>query len=336
MHKNLAISVLAISVGFVLVFDGSRTVSAKQDPAAQESKPQTKKQTKSTKAGSAKKSTAASAESTGDQSTVTTDQTASTPTTPTQVAAPSTQTDLSGTYTGVFKCDDIGLTGDTTLTINGNQFTTADGKTGDIVASTTHGYTAVALQMGDATTATPTVVSLRGRKSGDRLTLSPAYFAHPRSFTPGRATSSKRTPKSELAAPAAVGAEVSSPAEAAPSPADVIAPATPKGRKTRKGTSKSTPSASTAIVPSPSICTTNRPLNPVPTKAQCRFPAQVRAAHLPLLRRRKLRQVHLQVHRPVLLPIRQSVRRNARSKRLIAGNVMKVRCPYLHVQQKTD
>ena len=252
MHKNLAISVLAISVGFVLVFDGSRTVSAKQDPAAQESKPQTKKQTKSTKAGSAKKSTAASAESTGDQSTVTTDQTASTPTTPTQVAAPSTQTDLSGTYTGVFKCDDIGLTGDTTLTINGNQFTTADGKTGRIVASTTHGYTAVALQMGEATTATPTVVSLRGRKSGDRLTLSPADPAHPCSFTPGRATSSKRTPKSEPAAPAAVGAEVSSPAEAGPSPADVIAPATPKGRKTRKGTSKSTPSASTTTVPSPS------------------------------------------------------------------------------------
>ena len=40
-----------------------------------------------------------------------------------------------------------GLTGDTTLTINGNEFTTADGKTGRIVASTTGGYTAVALQM---------------------------------------------------------------------------------------------------------------------------------------------------------------------------------------------
>jgi hypothetical protein len=38
-----------------------------------------------------------------------------------------TQTDLSGTYTGIFKCDAAGLTGDTTLTINGNEFTTSDG-----------------------------------------------------------------------------------------------------------------------------------------------------------------------------------------------------------------
>ena len=272
MHKNLVIAlVLAISVSFVLVFDTSRTVSATQDPAAQESKPQMKKQTKSTRAGSAKKSTAASAESTGDQSTVTTDQTASTPTAPTQVAAPPTQTDLSGTYAGVFKCDEIGLTGDTTLTVNGNQFTTADGKTGRIVASTTRGYTAVALQMGDATTATPTVVSMRGRKAGDRLTLSPTDPAHPCSFTPGRATVSRRTRKSESAAPAAaVGAEVASPAEAGPAPADVIAPATPKGRKTRKGTSNSTPGASPTQMPSPSTSpapTTPPTETPVPTQS---------------------------------------------------------------------
>ena len=275
MHKDLAISVLAISVGFVLVLDGARTVSAKQDPAAQESKPQTKKQTKSARAGGGNKSTAASAESTGDQSTVTTDQTASAPTA-TQVAAQSTQTDLSGTYTGVFKCDDVGLTGDTTLTINGNQFTTADGKTGRIVASTTRGYTAVALQMGDATTATPTVVSLRGRKSRDRLTLSAADPAHPCSFTPGRATSSKRTPKSEPAAPAAVGAEVASPAEAGPAPADVIAPATPKGRKTRKAPSKSTPSASTTTVPTPSTSpapTTTPTETSVPTQNPMPIPS---------------------------------------------------------------
>ncbi|HJX90405.1 MAG TPA: hypothetical protein VJ372_07910 [Pyrinomonadaceae bacterium] len=270
MYKNLVISlVLAISVGLVLVFNSSRTVSAKQDPAAQASKPQTKKQTNRAKGGSAKKPTAAAAESTGDQSSVTTDQTASTPTTSKQVAAPSTQTDLSGTYTGVFKCDEIGLTGDSTLTINGNQFTTGDGKTGRIVASTTRGYTAVALQMGDATTATPTVVSLRGRKSGDRLTLTSVDSAHPCSFTPGRATSSRRTRKSESAAPAAVGAEVASPAEAGPAPADVIAPATPKGRKTRKGTSKSTPGASTTTMPTPNPTTPTTP----PTETPATVPA---------------------------------------------------------------
>src|SRR5690242_12381214 len=94
----------------------------------------------------------------------------------------STQTDLSGTYAGTFNCDALGLTGDTTLTITGNQFTTAEGKTGRIVASTTRGYTAVALQSGDvaaatatgaatATTTAPTIVSMRARKSGGRLTL---------------------------------------------------------------------------------------------------------------------------------------------------------------------
>src|SRR5215217_496475 len=94
--------------------------------------------------------------------------------TATSTAAATTQTDLSGTYTGVFRCDAAGLTGDTTLTINGNEFTTADGKTGRIVASTTGGYTAVALQL-NATDpkAPPQVVSLRARKSGTRLTLMP-------------------------------------------------------------------------------------------------------------------------------------------------------------------
>jgi len=88
------------------------------------------------------------------------------------------QTDLSGTYTGTFTCEPAGVTGETTLTITGNQFTLSDGKSGRIVASTTRGYTAVAMQFGDTTATTPgaattapIIISLRARKSGDRLTL---------------------------------------------------------------------------------------------------------------------------------------------------------------------
>src|SRR6185295_8220351 len=92
----------------------------------------------------------------------------------TSAAAATTQTDLSGTYTGTFRCEAAGLTGDTTLTINGNEFTTADGKTGRIVASTTGGYTAVVLSMpGSDPSAPPTVISMRGNKRGNRLTLTP-------------------------------------------------------------------------------------------------------------------------------------------------------------------
>ncbi|HSK64524.1 MAG TPA: hypothetical protein VK893_11805, partial [Pyrinomonadaceae bacterium] len=105
-----------------------------------------------------------------------------TPAQTTAAASPTEQTDLSGTYAGTFNCDALGLTGDTTLTISGNQFTTAEGKTGRIVASTTQGYTAVVLQTGDVDTAptaaaaatapaTPLIVSLRARRSGERLTL---------------------------------------------------------------------------------------------------------------------------------------------------------------------
>ena len=100
------------------------------------------------------------------------------------------QTDLSGTYTGTFNCEGLGLTGQTTLTINGNEFTTADGKTGRIVAATTDGYTAVALQLNSTDPAAPPqVVSLRARKSGTRLTLLPVSgtAAGQRcSFVPGR------------------------------------------------------------------------------------------------------------------------------------------------------
>jgi hypothetical protein len=235
MSKLVSSTVLAISIAFGLAFTGSIVASANQDPAAPPATPKqnSKLQNKQLVLSVAlpKRRPAASSEATGDQTTAAPEQMSSTAA---QTTAAPTQTDLSGTYTGTFNCDSIGLTGDTTLTINGNQFTTADGKTGRIVASTTRGYTAVALQMGDANASTPTIVSLRSRKSGDRLTLTSVDAAHPCSFAPTRATTSRRTRKSVQTAPEAVGAEVASPAEAGPAPADVTAPAKATPGKTRK------------------------------------------------------------------------------------------------------
>lgn len=137
----------------------------------------------------------------------------------------STQTDLSGTYAGTFNCESAGLMGDTTLTITGNQFTTADGKSGRIVASTTGGYTAVALQIGESTPAAttgmtpaatstamppPQIISLRARKSGDRLTLMSVPGAMQKcTFTPTRTTARGRR---NQRTPPATGTEVSNPA----------------------------------------------------------------------------------------------------------------------------
>src|SRR5262249_40731242 len=132
-------------------------------------------------------------------------------------------TDLSGTYAGTFNCDALGLMGETTLTINGNQFSTADGKTGRIVASTTRGYTAVAMQTGDVSTApatgaaaaAPTIVSMRAHKSGKRLTLtSVPGAAMPCSF--GAARNVARTRRPRQTTPAATGTEVSMPNPATP------------------------------------------------------------------------------------------------------------------------
>jgi hypothetical protein len=140
---------------------------------------------------------------------------------------------LSGTYAGSFDCTDAGLTGETTLTITGNQFTTSDGKSGRITAATTRGYTGVAMQFGELTPATngqpgvsPTIVSMRAKKSRDRLTLTSVPGAtHVCSFTPAgaRAAKSRRTPR-----PAPTPAEAVKPApEAEPVGAPVAAPATP-------------------------------------------------------------------------------------------------------------
>ena len=134
-------------------------------------------------------------------------QTPQTPTTTTQAERQTTmprttQLDLSGTYAGTFaNCDTLGLSGDTTLTINANEFTTADGKSGRIIASKSRGYTAVAMQMSGANSP---VVSFRGKKSGNKLTLTPIAGA----TTQCTFTTSKSMAKGN---PSATGTDVSNP-----------------------------------------------------------------------------------------------------------------------------
>ena len=97
------------------------------------------------------------------------------------------QTDLSGTYTGVINCLDA--SGDATLTITGNQFTLsgASSRTGRITAVTTRGYTGATLRFDAAAGGTPTSVSVRARKMGDRLMLSPVPGETNKcTFAPGR------------------------------------------------------------------------------------------------------------------------------------------------------
>ncbi|HZE68460.1 MAG TPA: hypothetical protein VE135_02910 [Pyrinomonadaceae bacterium] len=145
---------------------------------------------------------------------------------PTATMTQAEQTDLSGTYSGVMNCADAGVTGDTTLTITGNQFSLANGASGRIIATTTHGYTAVVMQFGEATPATPgmaqaaattpKIISLRGRKNGDRLTLSPISGGPQCSFMPSAAVARSRRNRGarRLAAPAAAAESTSNPASA--------------------------------------------------------------------------------------------------------------------------
>jgi hypothetical protein len=178
------------------------------------------------------------------------------------------QTDLSGTYVGTFTCEEAGLTGDTTLTITGNEFTTADGKKGRIVASTTRGYTAVALQPEGAAGTFSPVISLRAKKSGKRLTLSPVSGSTTKcSFVPTR-TRTRRSTTEASATPAPVGTPVSSPAEVGPSP-DVAKPA-PRPGKTKPA--KAAPP--TAPAPDSSAAPSQMPMpQPVPVPMQTPRPS---------------------------------------------------------------
>jgi hypothetical protein len=106
------------------------------------------------------------------------------------------QVDLSGTYEGNLSTagggGDIGK-GKATLTITGNTFTltTEGGAThnGRVYAVLTRGATSAALYFADIqdpATRTPVAYNVRARKSGDRLTLSPAPQTSARlTFAPG-------------------------------------------------------------------------------------------------------------------------------------------------------
>lgn len=176
------------------------------------------------------------------------------------------QTDLSGTYAGTFDCSDAGLTGETTLTITGNQFTTSDGKSGRITAATTRGYTGVAMQFGELVLPTgktpgvsPVIVSMRAKKSRNRLTLTsvpdatrvcsftPAgasRAARNRRMAPAAPTPAEPAPAAEPAAAPVTPAEPATPgAEAGPMPPTTSAPAT--GRRGRRGRAKPKPAPAT-------------------------------------------------------------------------------------------
>lgn len=89
--------------------------------------------------------------------------------------------DLSGTYTGrITTTGGHEMSGEGTLTITGNTFTlTGEGMThnGRVYAVLTRGATSAAFYFADIqdpATSTPVVFNVRARKSGERLTLTPA------------------------------------------------------------------------------------------------------------------------------------------------------------------
>src|SRR6185369_9118990 len=170
-----------------------------------------------------------------------------TQTQPKTTATTTQQVDLSGTYAGTFNCEEAGLVGDTTLTITGNEFTTADGRKGRIMASKTSGYTAVALQVSPADATVPAasakVISLRGKKSGNKLTLTPVTGSNMKcSFTTSKMAKT----------PAATGTNVAMPAQT-PSPSPTPSPeASPTPMPTPSGSPTPMPSPAPSPMPTPS------------------------------------------------------------------------------------
>ena len=186
-------------------------------------------------------------------------------TTKPQTAANMTQqVDLSGTYAGTFNCEEAGLMGDTTLTITGNEFTTADGRKGRIIASKTSGYTAVAIQVSpadaNASLAGAKVISLRGKKSGDKLTLTPVTGSNMKcSFTTSKMAKTPAAKGTEVANPTAMPAQTPS-----PSPSPTVEP-TPEPSPTPSGTPRPTPMPTPTPSPTPGEPTPTPTPTPSPT-----------------------------------------------------------------------
>jgi hypothetical protein len=171
-----------------------------------------------------------------------------------QTMPKTTQLDLSGTYAGTFaNCDAGGLNGATTLTITGDQFTTSDGKSGRIIASKTKGYTAVALQMSGANSP---VMSFRGKKSGNKLTLSPVAGA----------TSQCMFTTSKSGASAATGTTVASPSTTTPSSSPMPSQnPSPSPSPSPEASPEPNPSPSGSPMPAPSPSPSEPAPSPTPS-----------------------------------------------------------------------
>jgi len=243
-----------ITLSIVMV--GAGLVSQGQDPAPQNPNPsQTKQNTtrKQRPSQSKPQSDATSEQSSPSAPSVPTSQTT------TQQRTAADQTDLSGTYAGTFSCDEAGLSGDTTLTITGNQFSTSEGHRGRIVATTTSGYTAVAFQPETAGAVQSSVISLRAKKIGNRLILSPASGSTVTcSFGPtrGAASARRKLRPAGMTSTEATGTNVSNPAEVGPAPPDVTKPAPGKSKSKKVNKTAPTPTQST----SPSQTVTPQPV----------------------------------------------------------------------------
>lgn len=155
-----------------------------------------------------------------------------------------TQTDLSGTYTGKIGYSDAGLSGDATLTINGNDFTltTTTGPTtaeGRIVAVTTCNYTAATMQFGKSAAATPgqpsppppPIFSLTVKRTGGGLILTPApgemkQFSFTSRGGGGKRMGGSRRGRRAAAATGATPSEAAQPTET---------PVTPRRGRGRRG-----------------------------------------------------------------------------------------------------
>ena len=165
-----------------------------------------------------------------------------------QAVMPGEQTDLFGTYTGTINFPDGGMSGEATLTIQGNTFTLTSGgttKTGRITAVTTRGYTAVTMQFdGQATggqQAPPAmIISLRARRNGDQLTLTSVRGETRQfSFVSGGTAQARRGRgrRGRAAKPAesATPATPAEPGQQSATPAEQATPAQPEqGRATRR------------------------------------------------------------------------------------------------------